>query len=92
MYTTYGSKPAVRRFLLTATALVIMPFTPAYAVDNLATRVTLKGNERVVLDGTISAKGGGYGGKVIFSKQNTITAGSAVNVSAPDGDDGTFIH
>jgi hypothetical protein len=58
-------------------------------------RVELNGRSHVTLDGRISVQGGphgGDGGIVTFSRPNTVTPGSVVNVSAPNGDDGEFNH
>ena len=57
--------------------------------------IDLNGASHVTLDGRISAQGGefgGDGGTVNFSTPNTVTPGSVVIVSAPNGNDGEFNH
>jgi hypothetical protein len=49
----------------------------------------------VYFSGDISARGGpvsGDGGTVVFSTPNVIAPGAKVDVSAPNGDEGEFIH
>jgi filamentous hemagglutinin family protein len=58
-------------------------------------RVLLEGKSSNDFSGTIIARGGpvsGDGGFVKFNRPNTIANGSIVNVSAPNGDDGTFLY
>ncbi len=58
-------------------------------------RLFAGGGDQVQFSGEISARGGsgsGDGGTVFFSTPNTIEPGSTVDVSAPKGNAGQFIH
>jgi filamentous hemagglutinin family protein len=85
--------------------IIVNSFSDIDIEGNLRANAIQTGNGgRVELDsesgtvthaGSISARGGtqsGNGGAVIFSQPNVIETGASVDVSAPNGQEGTFSH